>query len=306
VTYLLAICARQPGNALIAAECKTLTGGAPDANGIAACERIDLIPQAAFVLMGLRRIASTGALSSLTAAIREMDFSAEDFRIELLRTPQAQALQRQEAIIAIANALKAYPNLDAPRHRFMLVARQERLDFCEIVTLCGHDYQRHTSKPYHTSSSLPAQLARGMVNLAPKAQSVIDPCCGTGSILLEAQALGIKAVGTDRNPRMVGMARKNLAHYGYQGDVRLMDAREVQQRADAVVTDLPYGYMQVMEWENMRAILSNCANMAPLGVFAAGMDITSWLTEAGYSEVEVYPVRKRAEFTRYIHRAARS
>ena len=35
------------------------------------------------------------------------------------------------------------------------------------------------------------------------------------------------------------------------------------------------------------------------------MDFSAWLREAGYDEIEVFAVRKRAAMSRYIHVAAR-
>lgn len=299
----LAICSRQPGNELIAAECENLTGGKPESDGVAICQRIDLIPRAAFVQRGLRLIARAETLEALVTILKEQAFPAENFRIELMRTSRAHLPSRQETILAIANALKTYPNLEAPRHRFLLLERAEGLYFGEILSESQHDYQQHMHKPFHTSSALPAQLARGMVNLAsPPARSILDPCCGTGSILLEALALGLETYGYDYNWRMVNMARGNLAHFGYKCLIQHGDARQIQQFAEAVVTDLPYGHMQMMDVHMARAILARCVSLAPLGIFAAGADISSWLEEAGYTEIEVFRVKKRSQFARYIHR----
>ena len=66
-------------------------------------------------------------------------------------------------------------------------------------------------------------------------QTVYDPCCGTGSILLQARALGITAFGSDRNPLMVDMTRGNLAHFGYTVEVTAQDAGQVNHVAVKVV-----------------------------------------------------------------------
>jgi len=249
-------------------------------------------------------IASAADLEGLVAQIASKTFSAEGFRIELLRTEGAMPVDRWEAIVKIANAIDALPNLSNPRHRFLLLVRENGLHFGEITVEQDRSYEQHMDKPWHTSSSLAAQMARALVNLAsPDARSILDPCCGTGTILLEAVSLGKMAYGSDRNPRMVGMSRKNLAHFGYQAEVRMVDASLLSQHADAVVTDLPYGRVLVMEEANVRAILANCAALAPEGVFAAGADITPWLSEAGYADVKVLRVSKHNDFTRYIHQA---
>ena len=304
MTLYLAVCTRISGNELVTAECESLTGGRPAADGVARCQTIAHVSRAAYVQTGLRLIAEEHTLPSLIEAVASQEFDATDFCIAELRLSRANPVRWREAVVGIANAIQAFPNLDFPKHRFLLVIRQDSLCFGEVLAEADHSYQQHSSKPYHLSSSLPARLARGLVNLVtPPAGSILDPCCGTGSVILEACALGLQAEGSDWNPRMVGMARKNLAHFGYPARVTRTDARQGTRPADAVVTDLPYGHFSPLDEGNVRAILQNCARLAPLGVFVAGADISAWLRQAGYIKVEVFRVQKRDTFSRYVHRA---
>lgn len=299
-----AVCSHQPGNALVAAECRSLTGATPDEDGIAACDSIERIAQSAYIRYGVNRLAHAASLDELVAKVALLNLKADEFRIELLRLSDAHTFSRSEALTAIADAIPAYPNLNHPRIRFLLIDRQDGLHFTEIKAENNLDYKRYQSKPYHTSSSLPTRLARGMVNLvAPTAQSILDPCCGTGSILLQALALGIHAFGSDRSPLMVGMTRRNLAHFNFTAVVSRVDARQTRQNSAAIVTDLPYGRFLQMEEANLRGILDNCARLAPQAVFAAGDDLSAWLQQAGYTEIEVLPVKKGWVFARFIHHA---
>lgn len=299
-----ALCSRQPGNACVAAECRSLTGASPDDDGLAACASIARVAQSAYIHYGLRRLAHAHSLDGLVGQVAALGLAAEGFRIELLRLSEDNRLDREHAITALANAIPAYPNLDHPQVRYLLIDRPEGLHFTQIIVENAGDYKRHQSKPYHTSSSLPAQLARGMLNLvAPTAASMLDPCCGTGSLLLEACALGLQAYGSDRSPAMVGMTRRNLAHFGYTAAASRQDARQTPQTAEAVVTDLPYGRFLQLDAGNVQAILANCARLAPQAVFAAGADLSDWLAETGYTDIEVLAVQKDKVFTRFIHRA---
>jgi tRNA G10 N-methylase Trm11 len=164
-------------------------------------------------------------------------------------------------------------------------------------------YLKHDLKPYRTSSSLPSQLARVMVNLAYPARSILDPCCGTGSILLEACAMGITAFGMDLNPKMIGMTRGNLINFGYQAFVHIEDARKCTCPVDAVVTDLPYGRFLKQDDANIRDILHQMASQASLGIFVSDKDLSPGLQEAGYYKIAVYRLQKRTKMIRYVHRA---
>lgn len=299
-----ALCVRLPNNALIAAECASLTGGVPDADGFAFCQRVEHISQAAYVHTGLHILANGPTLDDLLEAIAQRAFEADEFRIDFRSLSQQDRISHQEATLKIADTIPFYPNLSHPKHRFLLLERDSGLWFGEVVMECRHTYRRHETRPYNVSSSLPCRQARALVNLVrPQARSLLDPCCGTGSILLEAQSLGLEAYGADRNKRMVGMAHHNLAHFGYDAVVEHADARAYPQAANALVTNLPYGRFLQADENLIRAILEHGRHLAPVAVYVAGHDITDWLVAAGYGDIEIYPLIKHDGFARYVHRA---
>jgi tRNA G10 N-methylase Trm11 len=304
VTGFLAVCPRIFRNDLVAAECENLTGGKPEADGIAECQSVERIAQAAYVHTGLRLIARAETFESLLGNVAEQSFPADRFRVEHLRLTDHKLLHRREAAIRLANVIPAYPDLETPEHRFLLIERDCGLWFGEILVEADRSYREHDTKPFRTSTSLPAQLARAIVNLAaPPAQSIFNACCGTGSILLEAKALGLAAFGLDWNPRMVGMARKNLAHFGYPGEVALADFRQTGRAAEALIIDLPYGLFMKENPGMIREVIEHAPRVAPLAVFVSGRDLSDWLQEAGYGAVEVFRVWKHPEFSRFVHRA---
>jgi tRNA G10 N-methylase Trm11 len=301
---LLAVCSRESENDLVSAECAHLTGGRPGAYGVARCRTLSHVRDAAYVRSGVRCIARGKTLNHLVQAVAQRRFDARAFRIEHLRLSRTSQIGKHEAVIAVANAIDAAPNLDAPEHRFLLAQQDEGLWFGEIVTEADRTYERHDAKPCRTSSSLPSRMARALVNLVvPSARTILNPCCGTGSILLEAQAVGVEAYGVDWNPRMVAMSRQNLAHFGYGARVELGDARDWRRKGDALIADLPYGRFLHTPEAVIRGVLEAGARLAPVAVYVAAGDISRWLWEAGYGEVEVLRVRKRAGFVRCVHRA---
>jgi len=105
--------------------------------------------------------------------------------------------------------------------------------------------RRPRKRPFFHPSAMPAKLARCMVNLAqPRAGDIVlDPFCGTASMLIEAGLLGCRAVGFDVQRRMVRGSLRNLRHFGVApegllvADARYPPIREV----DCIATDPPYG-----------------------------------------------------------------
>ena len=94
---------------------------------------------------------------------------------------------------------------------------------------------------FHPGVMMP-RMARTLVNIAGVQQGdiMLDPFCGTGGILIEADLLGARAIGSDFDPLMVLGSRQNIP----ESDLMLADATHLpfcDHTVDAVVTDFPYG-----------------------------------------------------------------
>lgn len=88
------------------------------------------------------------------------------------------------------------------------------------------------------------KLTRAMINLARISddETVCDPFCGTGSTLLEAQSMGIKAVGIDFDEKMCKISKDNLKANKFSAEIHNQSYEYMDQiKFDGIVTDLPYG-----------------------------------------------------------------
>jgi len=101
----------------------------------------------------------------------------------------------------------------------------------------------------HPEISLSPRLARVLLNLASLrgGQTILDPFCGSGTILAEAYLKSLRCIGFDSSERRVQDARQNIRwagggvdNGGY--DIRKGDARAISRtlrgmKVDAVVTE---------------------------------------------------------------------
>lgn len=108
--------------------------------------------------------------------------------------------------------------------------------------------RKNQDRPFSSPVSLDPVLARVLVNLSEVSagDSVLDPFCGTGGILIEAGLCGCGVSGTDVKEEMVKGTRENLEEYGIIAhdikELEVSEAPEVFESSfDAVITDLPYG-----------------------------------------------------------------
>lgn len=64
---------------------------------------------------------------------------------------------------------------------------------------------------------LPPKLAMMMLNLARQngkfPNAIYDPFCGTGTMLIEAESMGISSIGSDQSKNMVEATRKNAQYF---------------------------------------------------------------------------------------------
>jgi modification methylase len=105
----------------------------------------------------------------------------------------------------------------------------------------------------HPAKMLPELARRIVAEYSPPGGLVVDPMCGIGTTLVEAAALGRRAVGVELEARWAELARANLRfaltdHQARRGRVRIGDARLLPQvladladTVDLVATSPPYG-----------------------------------------------------------------
>ena len=101
-------------------------------------------------------------------------------------------------------------------------------------------YDRDLKRPFQDSTiSIPPRIARILVNLVslPKHTVLLDPFCGTGTILMEALALGLDVVGVDLKKIHISGTRENLRWFArrmnsgrtdFERRVKVGDARLLQ------------------------------------------------------------------------------
>ncbi|MFQ6064013.1 MAG: DNA methyltransferase [Candidatus Bathyarchaeia archaeon] len=157
-------------------------------------------------------------------------------------------LERRLGKVILNKAKGTEVNLTAPKRTFFGVLTEERFVFgLKMAEISPKPFIRRNpqKRPFFHPSAMPAKLARCMVNLArPRAGDlVLDPFCGTASMLVEAGLIGCRLMGLDVQPHMVRGSLKNLLHYGLKPDGMVVaDARHLPiTKTDCVVTDPPYG-----------------------------------------------------------------
>lgn len=99
-------------------------------------------------------------------------------------------------------------------------------------------------KIYRHPAELNYRLATLMINLSgvKEGDILLDPCCGTGTIVMYASYMNTNAIGCDISMKMCRYAKANLNANNLYGLIINSDALYMPvKRADAMVSNMPYG-----------------------------------------------------------------
>ncbi len=280
-------------NELASAESIALTGSAPDEHGITISNTCVDTRRGAYLKSCTEILFEAASVKELCANIRSAEIYADGFRVSVVKKPRSLSLDSMVLARQIGSVIGGKPNLSSPRVVFMTIITSEKIWFGRQLSESNGMWNAFNQRPYVTSSSLPSRLALALVNLvASPGEHLLDPCCGTGTIVMSAAHYGICATGYDNNPRMIGATTKNLQHYKLKADVELKDAREISEKFDAVATDLPYGISLVKDTVATTEILSNLRTCAPKAGYIDIRDLSQPLNDLGYNVEAVIPVPK--------------
>lgn len=161
---------------------------------------------------------------------------------------------------------------------------------------------QHQKKPNDYSTALSTRVARAVANIAvpnPKGIKAIDPCCGIGTVLVEALSMGMDIVGSDINPVILPGTRENIAHFGLEGEVLFRDIRNVTGHYDVAIIDLPYNLCSVLSTEDQLEMIQSARRFAKKLVIITIEPVDFVLEKAGFCIVD-RGISKKGNFIREI------
>jgi len=115
-------------------------------------------------------------------------------------------------------------------------------------------------RPAFHPTILKPKMARVMVNLSNAKNEILDPFCGTGSILIEAAINGLKIIGSDYDDRMIKRSKINLKHYKIKPKSLIkLNALDISSKfkknsLEAIICDPPYGQSSTTSNRNIRQL----------------------------------------------------
>jgi 23S rRNA G2445 N2-methylase RlmL len=209
------------------------------------------------------------ALSVWAAEVRPLSGSMT-FRV-IARVQQERSFVRTELRRQLADAIMR----DRPRWRYVDPAELEVwISECNPgslvagLRLSDETMRQHHGRVAERPGALRPTVACAMTRLAGEPDGLLlDPCCGSGTILGEAVAAGWAVQGVDIDQGAVEVSRQNVP----AADVRVGDARTLE-RADATVgacvSNLPFGQQFAVQGDRqtwLRSVLGEITRVTRPG-----------------------------------------
>jgi tRNA (guanine10-N2)-dimethyltransferase len=145
----------------------------------------------------------------------------------------------------IGDMISGPVSLNNPETEYRAILSEDKCYFGKVlfaINRSGYDARNPGKRDFFHPGVMMPRMARTLANIAcvQAGDRVLDPFCGTGGILIEAELLGATAIGSDFDPLMIAGSRQNIAG----SSLMLADATHLpfqDHSIDSVVTDLPYG-----------------------------------------------------------------
>lgn len=170
--------------------------------------------------------------------------SSMTYRV-ITRVVDESRFKRTELRDAVTTAVATHRprwRVEDPSQLEFWVLEHQRAAFVAGLRLSDKRMRQHgSSRPTERQGALRPVVAAAMIRLAGESPGrLLDPCCGSGTILEEALSAGWDATGSDLDLNAVAIARDNVPQAAVdRADV--LDLPHDDATFDAVVSNLPFG-----------------------------------------------------------------
>lgn len=201
----------------------------------------------------------------------------------------------------LASPIDGTINMQNPKTTFALTKLNDEWIFgiyhSEMI------WHKHMHKPHSYSHSLNLRDARTLVNLAVgnnMSLSVVDPCCGIGTVVLEALSMNVNVKGYDINKYVAYQARGNLEHFGFDPlVVERCNIHELKLHFDVAIMDIPYGVYSPCTLEEQIELIQSAYRIADKLVIVTHIVMNKELEDIGFKITDQCSIKK-GQFIRYI------
>lgn len=243
-------------------------------------------------------------IEALLKQISTANLWAEDFKIVYLKTMDDGFCyeERLEIVMMINPLIKGPKEMHQPKKVFGVTKAAGHWYF-GVVYQDHQAWKQHQKKPQSYSQSLSVREARTLVNIAScgsKTVSLVDPCCGVGTVVLEALSLHHMIAGSDIHPGICWKANRNLEYFGFPKIIECQDIRNIQKKYEVSILDIPYNLYSHITPQEQFALIEQCYRISQTMILVSYEDL-SWMLEKVQWQITDQCQIRKMKFQRYIY-----
>ena len=244
-----------------------------------------------FIKLQIKSIYIEKNLQDIINKIEEYKISYDDFKVNYIKSEDGDVPyeERLKAVREIGFVIIGFPDIHNPKIELAITKVKDKWIFGELIKN-NYKWQRHNDKPHSYSNAVPLRMARALVNIAVgdnRDLTLVDPCCGVGTVVIEALDLGINVKGYEISKPIACNARNNIEFLGYNREIITSgDMHNINEVFDVAIVDIPYGLFSPVTLKEQVDIINTSRRIARKLVIITFEDMDNLITSAGFKIVE--------------------
>lgn len=210
-------------------------------------------------------LCSGSSVDQIVQWVSNSGMNYEAFKIEFIdvKSDVMEYRTRIDYCIEIANSIDGYGQMKNPTITFVVTYVDGIWYFGELIRN-DRSYERLHGKVHTYSHSMSCELSRTVVNIAVGQENptLIDPCCGIGTVIAEAYDLGYDIEGTELNWLVYDKAKENLEALDIPANIQRQDMHDINNQYDVSILDIPYGLMSKTSVELQTGLIAKCFDIS--------------------------------------------
>lgn len=257
-----------------------------------------------FIKQCVSLIYTGNTLKDILTQIRNDNLSYERFKVSYINYEDEtlHLKERRSIEFEIGMNIEGEADLKSPEVLLAVMKIHGKWIFGEYKANEFH-WQYHNRKPYSYSNGLGVRVSRAIVNIAVANNlkaTVVDPCCGIGTVVIEALDLGINIKAWEINPLIAENAKKNLQYFDYENVITSGDMHNIEDKFDVSIIDLPYGLFSPTTLKEQVDIIKTARRISNKMVILSYENMDEYLISSDFKIVDKCDISK-GKFTRHVN-----
>lgn len=250
-----------------------------------------------FIKLQIKSIYVEKSLENIINKIKGDKISYDAFKVNYIKSEDGDVSyeERLKAVKEIGFVVTGFPDIHNPKIELAITKVKDKWIFGELIRNNFH-WQKHNDKPHSYSNAVPLRMARALVNIAVgdnRELTLVDPCCGVGTVVIEALDLGINVKGYEISKPIACNARNNIEFLGYNREIITSgDMHDINETFDVAIVDIPYGLYSPVTLQEQVDIISTSRRIARKMVIITFEDMDNLIISAGFQIVEKCYMKK--------------